>query len=156
LNAGAAQPNASESSNHRGATTNGSAGALHGRFNTRRPLAALATEKVSTPPGSEQPPILMRVSHVDGFVKTSALLLEVSHTGASMVVDAIPDQTGYAFIQLECLEQESWAPLTIVRVTRSSQGPHLAHVEFRNGCPYSLFKVAVFGRARPRRRTRSR
>jgi hypothetical protein len=74
-----------------------------------------------------------------------ALLLDISHTGASVALDCVPDDQSAVWLRLEgdCLTE--WTEADVVGVTISARGPHLVRLAFRAPCPFETLRAAVCG-----------
>ncbi len=74
-----------------------------------------------------------------------ALLLDISLTGASIVLDRVPGLDWGVWFRLEGECETDWAEAEIVGVTTSTQGPHLVRLAFRAPCPFETLRSAVCG-----------
>jgi hypothetical protein len=74
-----------------------------------------------------------------------ALLLDISHSGASVALDCVPDDESSVWLRLEgdCLTE--WTEADVVGVTISARGPHLVRLSFRTPCPFETLLAAVCG-----------
>jgi hypothetical protein len=74
-----------------------------------------------------------------------ALLLDISHMGASVALDLAPVEGHGVWLRLEgdCLTE--WSEAEVVGVTTTSRGPHLVRLAFRAPCPFETLKAAVCG-----------
>jgi hypothetical protein len=74
-----------------------------------------------------------------------ALLLDISHTGASVALDCVPDDEAGVWLRLEGDRLSEWTEADIVGVTTSARGPHLIRLAFRTPCPFETLIAAVCG-----------
>jgi hypothetical protein len=74
-----------------------------------------------------------------------ALLLDISHTGASVAFDEVlPEHTG-VWLRLEGDDTTDWTEADVVGVTPTSRGPHLIRLAFRTPCEFETLRAAVCG-----------
>ncbi len=74
-----------------------------------------------------------------------ALLLDISHTGASLALDRVPEAEKGVWLRLEGDSLTEWTEADVVGVVTTRRGPHLVRLAFRAPCPFETLKVAVCG-----------
>jgi hypothetical protein len=74
-----------------------------------------------------------------------ALLLDISHTGASIALDLVPGDGHGVWLRLEGEVTTNWTEADVVGVTKSSLGPHLIRLAFRVPCDFETLQAAVCG-----------
>ncbi len=74
-----------------------------------------------------------------------ALLLDISHTGASVALDEVPEEDSDVWLRLEGESVTDWSQANVVGVTTTSRGPHLVRLAFRSPCPFETLRAAVCG-----------
>ena len=74
-----------------------------------------------------------------------ALLLDISHGGASLATDRVPDAEASVWLRLDGDPSTSWTEARVVQVTTTALGPHLVRLAFRGPFPYESLRIAVCG-----------
>ncbi len=74
-----------------------------------------------------------------------ALLLDISHTGASVALDEIPEEDAGVWLRLEGEEMTEWTEARVVGMTITNRGPHLVRLLFRSPCAFETLRAAVCG-----------
>jgi hypothetical protein len=74
-----------------------------------------------------------------------ALLLDISHTGASVALDQVPREEAGVWLRLEGEETTGWTEADVVGVTTTARGPHLVRLAFRAPCDFETLRAAVCG-----------
>ena len=74
-----------------------------------------------------------------------ALLLDISHTGASIALDQVPEVESDVWLRLEGESITDWSQADVVGVTTTTRGPHLVRLAFRAPCPFETLRAAVCG-----------
>jgi hypothetical protein len=74
-----------------------------------------------------------------------ALLLDISHTGASVALDELPGEDADVWLRLEGEEITEWTEARIVGMTITNRGPHLIRLAFCSPCPFETLRAAVCG-----------
>jgi hypothetical protein len=74
-----------------------------------------------------------------------ALLLDISHGGASLATDRVPDPDASVWLRLDGDPSTSWTEARVVQVTTTTIGPHLVRLAFRGTLPYESLRIAVCG-----------
>jgi hypothetical protein len=74
-----------------------------------------------------------------------ALLLDISHTGASVALDEIPDDDADIWLRLEGEDSAEWLEAMVVGMTITRRGPHLVRLEFRVPCAFETLRAVVCG-----------
>jgi hypothetical protein len=87
----------------------------------------------------EQEPAVVEAQH------QFALLLDISHTGASVALDRVPDDESGVWLRLEGDRLSEWSEAEVVGITTSARGPHLVRLAFRTPCPFETLIAAVCG-----------
>ena len=85
------------------------------------------------------------VLEADGPRHHFALLLDISHTGAALALDLVPQPEACVWLRMEgdCLT--AWTEAEVVGVTTTRRGPHLVRLAFRAPCPFETLKAAICG-----------
>jgi hypothetical protein len=74
-----------------------------------------------------------------------ALLLDISASGARVVVDRVPEDRHPLWFRLDGDPSAEWAEAHIVGSTTTPRGPHIVRLAFRAKCPYQTLREAVCG-----------
>jgi hypothetical protein len=74
-----------------------------------------------------------------------ALLLDISHGGASLATDRVPDTEANVWLRLDGDPSPRWTEARVVGVTRTTIGPHLVRLAFRGPFSYEVLRNAVCG-----------
>jgi hypothetical protein len=74
-----------------------------------------------------------------------ALLLDISHTGASVALDELPREDAGVWLRLEGDDVTEWTEAKIVGMTITNRGPHLIRLAFRAPCAFETLRAAVCG-----------
>ncbi len=74
-----------------------------------------------------------------------ALLLDISHAGASVALDDIPSDDAGVWLRLEGEDITEWTEATVVGMTITNRGPHLIRLAFRTPCAFETLRAAVCG-----------
>ena len=74
-----------------------------------------------------------------------ALLLDISHTGASVAFDEPLEEDMGVWLRLDGDNSANWTEADVVGVTRTSRGPHLIRLAFRAPCEFETLRSAVCG-----------
>jgi hypothetical protein len=112
------------------------------RYEPARRDACLAWWEGSTPSGVVDDPIEPTVHEAR---RHYALLLDISHTGASVALDEIPDDSTGLWLRLEGEEITEWTEARVVGMTTTNRGPHLVRLAFRAPCAFETLRSAVCG-----------
>lgn len=80
------------------------------------------------------------------FLRQEGLLLEISHYGASLVVDELPSVGEKLWICATREPRPTWFTAVVRGCTRTPRGPHLMRIEFNDPCPYDFFSRVVYRR----------
>lgn len=82
----------------------------------------------------------------DGHSFTEAKILDLSQSGARVVVDVVAPQGGHVWLRLSAPESTDWVAATIVR-TRIDRWHCRSElrIRFEKPCPYEFFKAAING-----------
>lgn len=82
----------------------------------------------------------------DEFRSAEAALLDISQGGASIAVrGAEAPPTGPAHLRLSESGREDWADVEVLAVRRLSASASVAHLQFRGGCSYAIFRDVLNG-----------
>ena len=74
-----------------------------------------------------------------------ALLLDISHGGASLATDRVPDAGASVWLRLDGEPSTGWAEARVVAVTTTAIGPHLVRLAFRGPFSHEALRTAVCG-----------
>jgi len=74
-----------------------------------------------------------------------ALLLDISHSGASVALDYIPPDRAAVWLRLDWDSDAEWTEAEVVGVTTTVRGPHLVHLAFRSPCSFEILRWAICG-----------
>jgi hypothetical protein len=74
-----------------------------------------------------------------------ALLLDISHTGASLALDRVPDGDSNVWLRMDGDEASDWTEADIVGVTATARGPHVVRLKFRGPCSFETLQGAICG-----------
>jgi len=113
------------------------------RYEPSRRDACLAWRELP-PPVEQGPDGIDRADEPESH-QEFALLLDISHMGASVALDVAPVEGHGVWLRLEgdCLTE--WSEAEVVGVTVTNRGPHLVRLAFRSPCPFETLKAAVCG-----------
>jgi hypothetical protein len=76
------------------------------------------------------------------------MISDVSVGGALLLTDELPPAGAAMWIRLDALADCDWIEVMGLDARRGVLGPHRVRVAFGNGCPYAVFRTAVWGRLR--------
>jgi len=74
-----------------------------------------------------------------------ALLLDISASGARVVVDRLPCDERPIWFRLDARSGGDWAEAHIIGATTTPRGPHVLRLAFRAPCPFDTLREAVCG-----------
>ena len=74
-----------------------------------------------------------------------ALLLDISHIGASVALDEVPHEDAGLWLKLLGDDVTEWTEARVVGMTITSRGPHLIQLAFPVPCGFETLKAAVCG-----------
>jgi hypothetical protein len=74
-----------------------------------------------------------------------ALLLDISHSGASLATDEIPDHDANVWLRLDGDGATGWTEARVVAVTTTAIGPHLIRLAFRGPFSFESLRTVVCG-----------
>ena len=75
----------------------------------------------------------------------SVQLLDISQTGISLLSDAAPNGFPPMWVCLKGAQPTEWVETSIRALALKEPGTYVIRLEFRDLCPYELFKTAVYG-----------
>lgn len=79
------------------------------------------------------------------FVTSRAFLLDISLGGVRLLVDDRPTGAGTScFVSLGEDWPTGWTEARVIELVTTRRGPHTARLRFEGGCPYEMFKAAVY------------
>jgi hypothetical protein len=64
-----------------------------------------------------------------------ALLLDISHMGASVAVDSLPHQGQEVWMKVEDGRPSQWIEAEVVGIRETLRGPHVVRMAFLEPCP---------------------
>jgi hypothetical protein len=73
-----------------------------------------------------------------------ARILDISHTGISLVSEFAPPEGQPLWVRLDGLEPSDWIEGTLAGLSRRDADKHLVRIRFTQGCPYDVFKAIVY------------
>jgi hypothetical protein len=95
----------------------------------------------ATPAPREAPPSADAL----GLRSRQVRLMSISLSGLSVLSDSTPAVGNSAWFRLENTESQEWSEVFIRVIEPTPHGSLVVRLEFRESCPYDLFKTVVLG-----------
>lgn len=89
------------------------------------------------------------------FKMTTALVINISRSGAQIFLDAPPPSYRSVWVFLETPRDKKIVKAKVQNFRKTMSGQCVAHVQFCEPCPYEFFEAAVCGQAASDPRTRA-